>query len=179
VADGYVLWRPTMATYAPEHTLYQICHQSFRRRARCHHRTLFIEPKGKFQWKIVWPKSTFGSEGRECKCWRKKIACHFREFSLWAQGLAIVESPNPTVGLSHFYRGRLASLSRIIYMSNIHIFIWYTYLSDDAPSMAVPKKQRVNAEQPKPQQPIRLSWPRAIQTTPAHLHWCRANPPNP
>ena len=45
--------------------------------------------------------------------------------------------------------------------------------------MTVHEKRRVNEEQPTlASSPSRKSRQRGAQTTPAHLHWCRANPPS-
>ena len=45
--------------------------------------------------------------------------------------------------------------------------------------VTVQEKQRVNEEQPTPaSSPSRKSRQRSAQTTPAHLHWCEANPPS-
>ena len=45
--------------------------------------------------------------------------------------------------------------------------------------VTVHEKRRVNEEQPTPaSSPLRKSRERGAQTTPAHLHWCGANPPS-
>ena len=45
--------------------------------------------------------------------------------------------------------------------------------------VTVLEKRRVNEEQPPPaSSPSRKSRQRGAQTTPAHLHWCGANPPS-
>jgi len=45
--------------------------------------------------------------------------------------------------------------------------------------VTVHEKRRVNEEQPTPaSSPSRKSRQRGAQTTPAHLHWCGANPPS-
>jgi len=45
--------------------------------------------------------------------------------------------------------------------------------------VTVHEKRRVNEEQPTPaSSPSRKSRQRSTQTTPAHLHWCGANPPS-
>jgi len=45
--------------------------------------------------------------------------------------------------------------------------------------VTVQEKRRVNEEQPTPaSSPSRKSRQRGAQTTPAHLHWCEANPPS-
>jgi len=45
--------------------------------------------------------------------------------------------------------------------------------------MNVHEKRRVNEEQPTPaSSPSRKSRQRCAQITPAHLHWCEANPPS-
>ena len=45
--------------------------------------------------------------------------------------------------------------------------------------MTVHEKQRVNEEQPTPaSSPSHKSRQHSAQTTPAHLHWCGANPPS-
>jgi len=45
--------------------------------------------------------------------------------------------------------------------------------------VTVPEKRRVNEEQPtSASSPSRKSRQRGAQTTPAHLHWCGANPPS-
>jgi len=46
-------------------------------------------------------------------------------------------------------------------------------------NVTVHEKRRVNEEQPTPaSRPSRKSRQRGAQTTPAHLHWCKANPPS-
>jgi len=45
--------------------------------------------------------------------------------------------------------------------------------------VTVQEKRRVNEEQPTPaSKPITQSRRRDAQTTPAHLHWCGADPPS-
>jgi len=42
--------------------------------------------------------------------------------------------------------------------------------------VTVHEKRRVNEEQPTPVAAIKQSRQRGAQTTPAHLHWCAADP---